>query len=77
MAASLILFCFSKEEKELQDLEIKYRYMERPQHHSFSHIIMEKFQILTLTQYERVTFMDADVLPVINLDYYMDLSVQA
>ena len=65
-----------KEEKELQDLEIKYRYMERPQHHSFSHIIMEKFQILTLTQYDRITFMDADVLPVINLDYYMDLSMQ-
>ena len=64
-----------KEEKELQDLGIKYRYMERPKHHSFSHIIMEKFQILTLTEYERVTFMDADVLPVINLDYYMDLSV--
>ena len=65
-----------KEEKELRDLGIKFRYMEKPEHQGFAHIVMEKFQILTLTEYERVTYLDADILPVINLDYYMDLSVQ-
>jgi hypothetical protein len=66
----------AKEEHELQDLGIKFTYMDKPRHDTFSHIIMEKFQILKLTQYERVMFMDADVIPVINMDYYMDLSVK-
>ncbi|KAL3910487.1 MAG: hypothetical protein SGILL_007670 [Bacillariaceae sp.] len=67
----------NNEEKQLQDLGIKYRYMEKPTTTaSFSDIIMEKFRILTLTEYKRVMFLDADVLPVTSLDHYMELSDQ-
>ncbi|KAL3936318.1 MAG: hypothetical protein SGARI_002607 [Bacillariaceae sp.] len=66
----------TKEEEELQSMGIKYRYLEKPTHHGngFTDIIMEKFRILTLTEYKRVMFMDADIMPVTSLDHYMELS---
>jgi hypothetical protein len=42
----------------------------------FYNVMMEKFRILNLTQYERVTYLDADVLLRGSLDYIMELSVQ-
>lgn len=35
---------------------------------------MEKFRILTLTEYSRVMFLDYDIYPKCNLDYLFDLS---
>lgn len=35
---------------------------------------MEKFQILSLSEYSRVMFLDGDVQPLCNLDYLFDLS---
>ena len=35
---------------------------------------MSKFQVLALTQYRRVLLMDADVMPLTNLDYLFHLS---
>jgi hypothetical protein len=64
----------AKEEDALRRLGVQLRYMEKPQHESFADINMEKFRILTLTEYRRVIFMDADVVPVINMDYLMELS---
>jgi hypothetical protein len=64
-----------KEEDVLRQLGVQIRYMEKPQQYeSFADINMEKFRILTLTEYRRVIFMDADVVPAINMDYLMELS---
>jgi hypothetical protein len=35
---------------------------------------LNKFRILSLTEYRRVLFMDADVMPISNLDYLFELS---
>jgi hypothetical protein len=36
--------------------------------------MMEKFRILTLEEYDRVLYLDYDVMPRCNLDYMMELS---
>jgi len=41
---------------------------------SFYEVVMNKFRILTLTQYRRVLFLDGDVMPLGNLDYLFELS---
>ena len=43
-------------------------------HECFYAVVKEKFRILQLTQYERVLFLDADMMPVCNLDYMFALS---
>jgi len=40
----------------------------------FYTLMLEKFRILTLTDYSRVLYMDGDVIPTCNLDYLFDLS---
>jgi hypothetical protein len=53
---------------------IRVKYLEKPKRSSFADIQMEKFRILTLTEYKRVMFLDADMLPLTNFDYLMELS---
>jgi hypothetical protein len=43
---------------------------------TFYQIQFEKFRILQLTQYRRVIYMDADVMPLCSLDYLFSLSMQ-
>ncbi|KAL9182326.1 hypothetical protein ACHAXT_012978 [Thalassiosira profunda] len=40
---------------------------------SFYTATLDKFQVLDLVEYERVLFLDSDVLPICNLDYLFDL----
>lgn len=42
---------------------------------SFYRTQLDKFRILGLTQYQRILFMDGDVLPLANLDYLFEMSV--
>ena len=35
---------------------------------------VDKFRILELTQYRRVLYLDRDLVPFCNLDYYFELS---
>ena len=42
---------------------------------SFYRTQLDKFRILGLTQYQRILFMDGDVMPLANLDYLFELSV--
>ena len=42
---------------------------------SFYRTQLDKFRILGLTQYERVLFLDGDVMPIANLDYMFEMSV--
>ena len=44
------------------------------QQETFSSVQLLKFHILRLVQYERVLFLDSDVLPLCNLDYLFDLT---
>lgn len=48
--------------------------MAAPVHEVFYSLVKEKFRILNLTEYSRVLFLDADIMPVCNLDYLFELS---
>lgn len=58
-----------------QNLRIKIKVL--PSHSkndSWKSVIMEKFSLLQFhSEYRHILFLDADVLPVCNLDYYFDL----
>lgn len=41
---------------------------------SFYTIQLNKFRVLGLTQYKRILYMDADVLPLANLDFFFHMS---
>ncbi len=57
---------------------IYIRYIPTPTAHSktdnFYHAMMTKFIILQWTEYSRILYLDADVLPYCNLDYFFHLS---
>lgn len=55
-------------------MNISMHYIPSYPDESFYKINMEKFRILSLTQYNRISFLDADVVPLVNLDYMMELS---
>jgi hypothetical protein len=42
----------------------------------FSSVQMLKFHVLRLVQYQRVLYIDSDILPLCNLDYLFDLSIK-
>ena len=60
----------------LAAMGIQVRYIPKDPNESFYKITLEKFRILTLTEYERVMLMDADIVPRQSLDYLFDLSVR-
>lgn len=67
----------SHEERELEKMGIKFEYIPKPDSGkgTFYDLTMQKFIILEMTEYSRVLFLDADVLPVANLDYVFEMSV--
>jgi hypothetical protein len=56
-------------------MKIRVMYVPKTARESFYSTQMDKFRILGLTQYSRVLFMDADVMPTANLDYIMEMSL--
>jgi len=63
------------EEMRLFDaLDIKVVKMEKPSYASFSSLMYDKFRALQKTEYKRFIYLDADILPLINLDFYFHLS---
>jgi alpha-N-acetylglucosamine transferase len=58
----------------LQGLNVKIRYIPKSAHESFYATVMQKFRILSLTEYRRVILMDGDVMPLTNLDYIFEMS---
>jgi Alpha-N-acetylglucosamine transferase len=46
----------------------------KPKTESFAQLVYDKFLTLNMTQYKRVMFLDADMIPMTNLDYYFYLS---
>lgn len=53
---------------------IQIQYLPKLQHDSFYNAMMDKFEILRLTQYRRVIFFDGDAFPLCNMDYVFHLS---
>lgn len=58
----------------LHEMKVRVKLLEKPKHESFAHIVYEKFRPLQMTQYRRVMFLDADAIPLVNLDYLFHLS---
>jgi len=44
---------------------------------SYAQLMYHKFRVLTMTEYRRVIFLDADIMPLANLDYMFHLSDEA
>lgn len=61
--------------RKLRALQIKIKPLPAPTHkESFANLVFQKFRALELTEYRRVVFMDADAIPLTNLDYLFHLS---
>jgi len=60
--------------RRLEQLGVQIRYIPKSATESFYEAQLEKFRILQLTEYRRVLFLDADVLPIANVDYLFELS---
>ena len=58
----------------LQALGIHIKLLDKPVKSSFAHLVYEKFHPLQFTQYRRIMFLDADILPLVNMDYLFHLS---
>jgi hypothetical protein len=54
---------------------IKVTYIAKNEHESFYSLMLDKFRVLSLTQYDRVLFSDGDVLVRGSLDYLYELSM--
>jgi len=61
-------------EEVLQKYGIILKYLEKAKVDNFYTAMLDKFAILDLKEYTRVLFMDADVMPLCNLDYMFKLS---
>ena len=58
----------------LEDANVTIRYLPKVKTDSFYTAMMAKFAVLEYTEYDRVLFMDADVLPMCNLEYLLQAS---
>jgi len=60
----------------LDAMDIGITYIPKQEHESFYTVNMQKFRVLGMTEYSRVLFMDGDIMPLGNLDYFFELSEQ-
>lgn len=64
-----------KEDEELlRKSNITFIYLPKPKVDNFHTAMMDKFRIMELDEYERIVYLDADVIPLNNLDYLFHLS---
>lgn len=64
-----------EDERLLKELGVEIRILKDVEHESFAQLVYEKFKVLTMTEYKRVIFLDADIMPRTHLDYLFHLSV--
>jgi hypothetical protein len=60
----------------LEAMKIKVIYIPKSKTENFYTTMLDKFRILGLVEYDRILFMDGDVMPVTSLDYIMEMSVK-
>lgn len=56
-------------EEWIRKAGIKLRYLPKLRVDNFGTASLEKFRILEMTEYERVLFLDSDILPICNMDW--------
>jgi len=61
-------------EDMLRSAGVKIKYIPKVSADNFYTAQMDKFRILTMVEYRRVFYMDSDVIPLCNLDYFFELS---
>ena len=64
----------AREVSWLNNQGIKIQYVRKPKTENYMESQMIKFRILEMVEYRRVLFLDADVMPLCNLDYLFKLS---
>ena len=60
----------------MEAMNIQIQYIPKAEDESFYRTMLDKFLILGLTQYDRILFMDGDVMTRGSLDYLFDLSMK-
>lgn len=61
---------FTPEQEDMfQRVGIKLEYIPKPAVDNFFTAMFDKFRMLSLTEYDRVMFLDSDIQPLCNLDY--------
>jgi hypothetical protein len=58
----------------LTEMNIHIVLQPKPKTESFAQLVLDKFLTWNMTEYKRVMFLDGDMIPLTNLDYYFYLS---
>ncbi len=64
-----------EDEALLTRMGVKVKYIPKPVTDNFHTAMMDKFRILEMTEYDRVLYLDADVMPLCNLDFMFEKSM--
>jgi len=64
-----------EDERLLSALNVQFRYLPKTPDKKGYAVFLNKFHVYSMTEYQRVLFLDTDVLPMTNLDYIFELSV--
>jgi len=65
-----------QEESVTAALGINLIYLDKNLHDNFYEITLDKFRVVNMTGYDRVMYLDSDAMPLGNLDYIFELSMQ-
>jgi lipopolysaccharide biosynthesis glycosyltransferase len=63
-----------EDRRVLELLGVNIVLLDTPKKESFAQLVYDKFLTINMTAYKRVMFLDADLIPLTNLDYYFYLS---
>eukprot|EP00563_Minutocellus_polymorphus_P019799 CAMPEP_0197726470 /NCGR_PEP_ID=MMETSP1434-20131217/16063_1 /TAXON_ID=265543 /ORGANISM="Minutocellus polymorphus, Strain CCMP3303" /LENGTH=421 /DNA_ID=CAMNT_0043312415 /DNA_START=121 /DNA_END=1386 /DNA_ORIENTATION=+ len=75
MSPNSTLYDLPKEDRRLfRALDINVVLLDKPKKESFAQIVFDKFLTINMTDYKRVLFLDGDMVPMTNLDFYFHLS---
>lgn len=66
-----------QDETMLQALGIRIKYIPPHPQQSFYRSMLDKFRVWSLVEYDRVLFLDGDIVPIANLDYLLHASYQS
>jgi len=58
----------------LRAMDVRVRLLDTLDHESYSQTVFDRFRLLSMTEYKRVIYLDADIMPRSNMDYLFRLS---
>jgi len=65
-----------QDQQMLQKMNIIVKYIPPHPQQSFHRTMLDKFRVWSLVEYDRVLFLDGDILPIQNMDYIMQASMK-